>query len=67
MNEFGKTLLEFRAKHNLTQKQMSEILCVGKNAVSRYELGENEPTAVHRIMYEIKMTNYERKNENGRK
>ena len=57
--EYCRFLLEFRAKHNLTQKQLAEILQVNVNMVGRYELGISEPTKVNRIKQEQKMKEWE--------
>ena len=56
---FQRTLLHFRAKHGLTQKQLCEILGCSKNGVYLYENGESLPTRVHQIMYENKMKEWE--------
>ena len=62
---FKEMCLYFRARHNLTQKQLREILGVSHNMVSRYELGISKPTTANRIRYEDKMKKWEEnKNEN---
>jgi transcriptional regulator with XRE-family HTH domain len=62
--EFSRTLLEFRAKHNLTQKKLGEILGIALNAVHRYEANKNKPSAMHKIQFETKMREWEEnKNE----
>mgnify|MGYP002519232931 CR=1 FL=1 len=40
---YGITLLEFRAKHLLTQTQLAEILGVGLNMIHRYETQKSGP------------------------
>lgn len=62
--DFGKTLLEFRAKHNLTQTQLAKLLGVGIVMIHKYEHGINKPTAVNRIRFTKKMEEYERSAKN---
>ena len=63
--EFGKKLLEFRAKYNLNQKQTSEIVGVSYEMISQYENGKYKPTARNKIIFENKMKEWEEnKNEN---
>ena len=59
--DFGRTLLEFRAKHNLTQKQLAHIIGVDTNTVYRTENGKTEPTQVNKIKFENKMKEWEEK------
>ncbi|MGI6280159.1 MAG: helix-turn-helix domain-containing protein [Acutalibacteraceae bacterium] len=59
--DFGRTLLEFRAKHNLTQKQLANIIGVDTNTVYRTENGKTEPTQVNKIKFENKMKEFEEK------
>ena len=62
---FKDVCLNFRAKHDLTQKRLREMLGVSHNMVSRYELGISKPTTANRIRYENKMKKREEnKNEN---
>lgn len=61
--DFGKILLEFRAKYNLNQKQMAEIVGVSYEMISQYENGKYKPTARNRIIFENKMKEYEVKND----
>lgn len=58
---YGITLLEFRAKHLLTQAQLAEILGVGVNMIHRYETKKTEPTQVNKIIFENKMKEWEEK------
>ena len=60
--EFGRKMLEFRAKHNLTQKQLAEILGVASNTVYRIECDLNSPSKVNAVKYEMKMNEWEEKN-----
>ena len=41
---FGRKMLEFRAKHNLTQKQLADIIGVDINTVHRTETEKTKPT-----------------------
>ena len=61
--EYGKQLLEFRAKHNLTQMQLADLLGVGIFMVYRYEKGISQPSAVNKIKFENRMKDYEVKND----
>ena len=58
---YGITLLEFRAKHLLTQTQLAHILGVNLNMVHRYETQKSEPTQVNKIKFENKMKEWEEK------
>ena len=63
--DFGKKLLEFRAKYSLSQKQTSEIVGVSYEMISQYENGKYKPTARNKIIFENKMKEWEdKKNEN---
>lgn len=59
--EFGKRLLEFRAKHNLSQMQLAELFDVGVFMIYRYEKGISHPTSVNKIKFENKMKEFENK------
>lgn len=56
---FGKKMLEFRAKHNLTQKQLAEIIGVDMNTVHRTETEKTQPTRRNAIIFENKMKEWE--------
>ena len=58
---YGITLLEFRAKHLLTQTQLADILGVNIGMIHRYETRKSEPTQVNKIIYENKMKEWEEK------
>ena len=57
--EFGKMILEFRAKYNLNQKKMAEIVGVSYEMISQYENGKYKPTARNKIIFENKMKEWE--------
>ena len=57
--DFGRTLLEFRAKHNLTQKQLADYLGINVMAIYRYENNKYNPTQVNKIKIENKMKEWE--------
>lgn len=59
--DFGKKLLEFRAKYSLSQKQTSEIIGVSYEMISQYENGKYKPTARNKIIFENKMKEWEEK------
>lgn len=56
---YGITLLEFRAKHLITQAKLAEILGVGVNMIHRYETRKSEPSQVNKIVFENKMREWE--------
>lgn len=56
---FGRKMLEFRAKHNLTQTQLANILGVKKITVYRTETEKTEPTKRNAIIFENKMKEWE--------
>lgn len=58
---FKEQILAFRAKHGLTQTEMSEFLGVSRNMCHRYERELSKPTARNRLIFEQKM---EEANEN---
>lgn len=58
---YGITLLEFRAKHLLTQVQLADILGVTSFMIHRYETRKSEPTQVNKIKFENKMKEWEEK------
>ena len=63
--QFSKMLLEFRAKHNLNQKQMAEIIGVSYVMVSQYENEKFKPTTRNEIIFKRNMEKWEEnKNEN---
>ena len=57
--DYKQKLLEFRAKNDLTQIQLANILDVNVNMVFRYENGISVPTAVNKIRFENKMKEWE--------
>ena len=59
--DFGRTLLEFRAKYNLTQKQLADYLGINVMAIYRYENNKYNPTQVNKIKIENKMKEWEEK------
>ena len=59
--DFGRTLLEFRAKYNLTQKQLADYLGVNAMAIYRYENNKYNPSQVNKIKIENKMKEWEEK------
>ena len=60
--DFGKMILEFRAKYNLNQKKMAEIVGVSYEMISQYENGKYKPTARNKIIFENKMKEWEENN-----
>ena len=60
--DFGKMILEFRAKYNLNQKKMAEIVGVSYEMISQYENGKYKPTARNKIIFKNKMKEWEENN-----
>ena len=60
---FSETLLQFRAKHNLTQEQAANIIGIAHNTVHRLECEKNKPRKKDKIIYETKMKEWSEKNE----
>ena len=61
---FRVELLQFRAKNNLTQKQVAEIFGVHINSIAKYEMGCTTPRTTNKIKFENKMKEWEEnKNE----
>ncbi|MDE6211411.1 MAG: helix-turn-helix domain-containing protein [Clostridia bacterium] len=44
MYNIGKELRYHRKVNNLSQKKIAQVLGVGDNAVSRWEIGDNTPS-----------------------
>ena len=59
---YGEKLLNFRAKHKLTQRQLADILKVGHNMVFRYEANISNPSARNKIIYEKRLREWEVEN-----
>lgn len=59
--DFSRTMLEFRAKHNLTQKQLADIIGVETNTIHRTETEKSQPTRRNAIIFENKMKEWEEK------
>lgn len=57
----GEKILMYRAKHNLTQQQMADLLGVHCNMIHRYEKGGVNPHKVKVIQLEQKMKELEEK------
>lgn len=45
--KFGKRLQELRKEHNLTQKQMAELLIVAESTYANWEQGRREPNLLY--------------------
>jgi DNA-binding XRE family transcriptional regulator len=58
---FGRNMLEFRARNNLTQKQLAEIIGVDINTIHRTETEKTTPTKRNKIKFENKMKEWEEK------
>ena len=58
---YGKKFLEFRAKHGLTQVELSNIIGVAINTIHRTESEKTTPSKRNEIIYEKKMKEWEEK------
>ena len=56
-----KKILDFRAKNNLTQKQLSEIFGVSALMIHKYEASSSKPSSKNKIIFENKMKEWEEK------
>jgi transcriptional regulator with XRE-family HTH domain len=56
---FGEQLIQFRAKHNLTQTQLAEMLGLSVGMIHKYEQKGSVPTAKNMILINNKMKEYE--------
>lgn len=61
----GERLLMFRAKYNLTQKQMSKLIDENINMLYRYENGNNKPHKKNELRILIKLEKLEKERENN--
>lgn len=59
--ELKEKVLEFRAKHNLTQKQLAQIVGVASNTVYRLECDICKTTKRNEAKFKIKMKEWEEK------
>ena len=64
MIKYCDYLLQFRAKHKLTQRQVANILGVHVNIVQRHESGKSRPTPRNRLIFEQVLKAYEESLEN---
>lgn len=58
---FGDIVLQFRAKHDLNQEEMAEVLDVGRYMVWKYENGKAKPSKKNKLLFRLKMQEYEKK------
>lgn len=61
----GERLLMFRAKYNLTQKQMSKLIDENINMLYRYENGNNKPHKKNELRILMKLERLEKEKENN--
>lgn len=61
----GERLLMFRAKYNLTQKQMSALIDENINMLYRYENGNNKPHKKNELRILMKLEKLEKERENN--
>lgn len=58
---YGKRLLDFRARHNLTQAQLAELFGVSLEMISKYETEKARPRPKNLLKFENKMKEMEAK------
>lgn len=61
----GERLLMFRAKYNLTQKQMSKLIDENINMLYRYENGNNKPHKKNELRILMKLDELEKGREDN--
>ena len=61
----GERLLMFRAKYNLTQKQMSKLIDENVSMLYRYENGNNKPHKKNELRILMKLEKLEKERENN--
>lgn len=61
----GERLLMFRAKYNLTQKQMARLIDENVNMLYRYENGNNKPHKKNELRILMKLEKLEKERENN--
>lgn len=61
----GERLLMFRAKYNLTQKQMSKLIDENINMLYRYENGNNKPHKKNELRILMKLDELEKERKNN--
>lgn len=57
--EIGERLLQYRAKHNLTQKQLADLIGVNNTIIHRYEKGMVKPHKIKEIQISEKLNELE--------
>lgn len=60
---FPELLINFRAKHNLSQKELANILGTRQADISRYENESKAPTRVREIIFKNMMKEFEERKE----
>ena len=58
---FGEKLVEFRAKHSLSQMALAIILGTSVTNISRYENNKGVPNKRNQFIFEQKMKEWEKK------
>ncbi len=61
--DYGKILLNFRARHNMSRQDLADLFGIHKNMVERYENGTNSPSPMKKLRYEYLMNKYEETQE----
>lgn len=56
----GEMFIEYRAKHNLSQREFAKIMGMTASNVSRIEVAKNKPHKAKELSYKIKIQNLEK-------
>lgn len=59
--ELGERILQYRAKHRLSQRQMAILLGENHNAISWLETGRHKPQKMKEVRLTLKMNELEAK------
>lgn len=59
--EYGKKMIEFRAKYNLSQSKLAKIFGVTITTIHRLENNKNKPSAMHKSKFDKIMKEWEEK------
>ena len=57
MKEFAERIIQYRAKHGLTQKKFAEMAHVSVVTILQIEKGTTKPTALTRAKIEMVLNN----------
>lgn len=55
----GERMLTYRARHNISQRELADLLGTYDNNVSRIELGKHKPHRANELKFNLKMNELE--------